>query len=94
MKITEKEVEHVARLAKLELSPAEAAAMTGQLDRILAYVVKLDELDTAAVLPTFHALSIHNAFRADEVRASLDRETALANGPSQNGEAFVVPRII
>ncbi|MBU0944794.1 MAG: Asp-tRNA(Asn)/Glu-tRNA(Gln) amidotransferase subunit GatC [Proteobacteria bacterium] len=94
MKITRQEVEHVARLAKLNLSETELVKMTGQLDTILAYVAKLDELDTEGVVPTTHAFSITNAFREDEVMPSLPREEALANGPKKNGEAFVVPRII
>ncbi len=94
MKITRKEVEHVANLARLNLSEEELATMTGQLDTILSYVAKLDELDTDGVEPTTHAFSITNAFREDEVTASLPREEALANGPKENGEAFIVPRII
>lgn len=94
MKITTEEVAYVAKLARLELSPAEVEKTTEQLDSILSYVEKLGELDTEGVPPTTHALSIHNAFRADEVKPSLPQEEALANGPSQNGQAFVVPRVI
>ncbi|MEN8199012.1 MAG: Asp-tRNA(Asn)/Glu-tRNA(Gln) amidotransferase subunit GatC [Thermodesulfobacteriota bacterium] len=94
MAITRKEVEHVAGLAKLNLSEEELARMTGQLDTILSYVAKLDELDTSGVAPTTHAFSIQNAFRDDEVQESLVRKEALANAPLENGEAFVVPKII
>jgi len=94
MKITAEQVQYVANLARLDLTPEELGAMTGQLDRILSYVETLSELDTDGVTPTTHALSVTNAFRADEVRESLSREAALANGPAQNGEAFVVPRVI
>jgi len=94
MKITPEEVRHVARLARLSLSEAEVEKTTLQLDGILSYVEKLGELDTTGVVPTTHALAIHNAFRADEVRESLSQQEALANGPVQNGEAFVVPRVI
>ncbi len=94
MKITKQEVEHVASLAKLNLSEEELERMTGQLDTILSYVAKLDELDTDGVAPTTHAFSINNAFREDVVQDSLPREEALANAPLHNGEAFVVPRII
>ena len=94
MKITRQEVEHVAGLARLELSEQETETMTRQLDTILSYVAKLDELDTAGVAVTTHTQDVSNAFRDDEVRDSLPREKALANGPEQNGEAFVVPRII
>ena len=94
MKITKEEVENVARLARLELAGEEVDKMTNQLDTILSYVAKLDELDTTNVAVTTHTQSVTNAFRDDEVRESLPREKALANGPQQNGEAFVVPKII
>ena len=94
MNITRKEVEHVANLARLNLSEEELARMTGQLDTILSYVAKLDELDTREVAPTTHAFSIQNAFREDEVQESLPREEALANAPREDGKAFIVPKII
>lgn len=94
MKISEEQIQYVAKLARLDLAPQELAAMTGQLDRILSYVETLNELDTDGVAPTTHALAVTNAFREDEVKPSLDREKSLANAPLQNGEAFVVPRVI
>ena len=94
MKITREELIHVANLANLELAPEEVDPMRDQLDKILSYVDKLNELDTKNVAPTSHAISIQNAFREDEVRASLDQKDALSNGPQQNGEAFVVPSVI
>ncbi|MBW2328079.1 MAG: Asp-tRNA(Asn)/Glu-tRNA(Gln) amidotransferase subunit GatC [Deltaproteobacteria bacterium] len=94
MKITREEVENVASLARLELAGEEVERMTRQLDTILSYVAKLDELDTTGVAVTTHTQSVTNAFRDDEVRESLPREKALANAPKQNGEAFVVPKII
>ncbi len=94
MKISLEEVQYVAALARLQLDPAEAAEMAGQLDRILSYVDMLNELDTSAVAPTTHAIAIVNAFREDEPAPSLPREVALANAPEQNGAAFVVPKVI
>jgi len=94
MKITREEVENVARLARLELAGEEVERMTRQLDIILSYVAKLDELDTTGVAVTTHTQSVTNAFRDDEVRESLPREKVLANAPEHNGEAFVVPKII
>jgi len=94
MKITIDEVKYVAALARLELKQAEAEAMAGQLDQILSYVDKLNEVDTSKTEPTTHAISITNAFREDELRDSLGQEKALANGPRQNGESFVVPKVI
>ena len=94
MKISRQEVEHVAHLARLHLNDEELGQMTAQLDTILSYVAKLDELDTSGVKPTTHAFSITNAFREDRVQDSLKQEEALSNGPRQNGEAFVVPKVI
>lgn len=94
MKITRKEVENVARLSRLDLAEQEIDQMTRQLDTILSYVAKLDELDTSGVPVTTHTQDVTNAFREDAVQESLPREKALANGPKQNGEAFIVPKII
>lgn len=94
MKISPDEVRHVARLARLQLDEEEVGPLTEQLDRILSYVAKLNELDTTGIEATTHALSLDNAFREDAVTASLPRQEALANAPSDNGESFVVPRVI
>ena len=94
MHISADEVRYVAALARLELDESEVEAMTGQLDRILGYVAKLNELDTAGVPPASHAMAVHNAFREDAVSPSLPREEALANGPQHDAECFVVPRVL
>ncbi|HVO83268.1 MAG TPA: Asp-tRNA(Asn)/Glu-tRNA(Gln) amidotransferase subunit GatC [Syntrophobacteria bacterium] len=94
MKITLEEVEHVARLARLEVSPGEKEELTRQMNRILQYVEKLNELDTTGVSPTSHAIDLENAFREDAVEASLPRDASLENAPESNGTEFVVPRII
>lgn len=94
MKITREEVEHVAVLARLDLNAEEAERITAQLDNILTYVAKLDELDTEGVPLTTHSQNVANAFREDEVHESLDRNQALANGPLENGESFIVPRVL
>ena len=94
MKITREEVEHIAQLARLELHAGEVDKVTDQLDTILRYAAKLDELDTTGVAVTTHTQGVCNAFRDDEVKDSIKRADALENGPRQNGDAFVVPRII
>jgi aspartyl-tRNA(Asn)/glutamyl-tRNA(Gln) amidotransferase subunit C len=94
MKISREEVEHVAHLARLKLSPHELEKTTEQLDTILSYMAKLDELDTENIKPMTHAFSITNAFRSDDVRDSLSRKEALVNSPKHNDESFIVPRII
>ena len=94
MKITMKEVEHVARLARLELTNEEKERMRAQLDSILSYIDKLNELDTSAVEPTSHVLPMMNVFRDDEVRPSLSQEETLANAPDRQDLFFRVPRIL
>jgi aspartyl-tRNA(Asn)/glutamyl-tRNA(Gln) amidotransferase subunit C len=94
MKISRAEVEHVAHLARLHLSDGELAIMTEQLDFILGYVEKLQELDTEGLPLTTHAISVCNAFREDRVLPSLPQNVALSCSPRHNEEMFQVPRII
>lgn len=93
-KINRREAEHVARLARLSLESDELEALTGQLDAILGYVDKLNELDTAGIEPTAHAVPMTNALRNDDVRPSLPREQALQNAPRAAEGCFRVPRVI
>jgi aspartyl-tRNA(Asn)/glutamyl-tRNA(Gln) amidotransferase subunit C len=93
-KITRQEVRHVAKLARLELSESEEERMTGQMNGILEYMDKLNELDTKDIAPTTHAIQLQNVFRPDSVHASLDRKDSLANAPGTDGVNFVVPRVI
>jgi len=94
MKITKDEVEKVALLARLELTGEEAEMFTGQMDAILAYVDKLNELNTDGIVPTAHAVPMENAFRADEVRDSIGIDNALANAPKRAESFFRVPKVI
>lgn len=94
MKITRKEVGHVAKLARLALPEDELDALTGQMDAILGYVEKLNELDTSGIIPTAHAVPMENAFRADEVRPSIGLEKALQNAPAPVDGCFRVPKVI
>lgn len=93
-KISREEVRRVAKLARLELSGPEEERMTGQMNQILGYMDKLNELDTAGVSPMTHAIQIENVFRTDNVRPSIDRRDALANSPETDGCNFVVPKVI
>ena len=93
-KITIAEVEHVARLARLELRPEDKARMRAELDGILAYIDKLRALDVEGVEPTSHAVPLTNVMRDDEPRPSLPRDEMLANAPDRHGDFFRVPKII
>jgi len=94
MKITRKEVEHVAKLARLALREEEVEQLTRQLSDILTYVEKLNELDTKDVEPTSHVLPVRNVLREDEVSGSIDRGKALVNAPDRTEEFFRVPKVI
>ena len=97
MKITRKDVEHVAALAHLELAPEEMERMAQQLDSILGYIEKLNELDTDKVEPMAQVLSespADVALREDENRAGLPREEALRAAPEKDGTFFKVPKVI
>jgi len=88
------DVEHVAMLARLELSDEEKQAMTSQLRDILHYVEKLNELDTESVEPTAHILPIRNVMRPDECRPSLAPEAVFQNAPKRTGTLFQVPLVV
>ena len=92
--IDKRDVEHVARLARLALTDAELETMREQLNGILAYIEKLDELDTRDVAPMSHAVPMVNVMRDDDAGPCLPRDEALANAPDRAGEFFRVPRII
>jgi aspartyl-tRNA(Asn)/glutamyl-tRNA(Gln) amidotransferase subunit C len=92
--IERKDVEHVARLARLALTDAEVETMREQLNGILAYIEKLNALPTEDVEPTSHAVPMVNVMRDDAPGPCLPRDEALANAPDRAGEFFRVPRII
>ena len=94
MKVEIGEVEHVAHLARLKLSEDEKELFTGQLNAILEYMEKLNELDTGAIEPTFHVVSHQNVMREDEVKESQPQEAALDNAPDKAQGCFRVPKII
>ena len=94
MKITPEIVQHVARLARLDLDEEEARKMQKQMGDILGYIGLLEELDLADVPPTSHVMKMANVMREDVVKPSLPVEKGLANAPEKEGTAFKVPRII
>ena len=94
MKISSREVEYVANLARLEVTDREKEKFTAQLNDILLYIDKLNELDTKGVEPMSHAIAITNAFREDKILDSIGTEISLANVPDARGEFFRVPKVI
>jgi len=94
MKITREEVQRVALLARLRLTPEEESQLTEQLDHILGYMEKLDELDTSNVEPFSHAVDAVNAVREDIVTNRPNADALLANAPDRDATYFKVPKII
>ena len=93
MTISREDVEYVAALARLELTEQETLEYTEQLNSILGYATMLERLDTNDVVPTAHAVPLHNVMREDQVRASINHEKALKNAPDGDEGFFRVPRI-
>ncbi|TAL27400.1 MAG: Asp-tRNA(Asn)/Glu-tRNA(Gln) amidotransferase subunit GatC [Nitrospirae bacterium] len=87
-------VEHIAKLARLSISEEEKELFGPQLNGILSYVEKLNELDTKDVEPTSHVLSLSNVMRDDISAPSIAGEDALMNAPDHTDKFYRVPRII
>jgi aspartyl-tRNA(Asn)/glutamyl-tRNA(Gln) amidotransferase subunit C len=96
MKLTKKDVEYVANLARLELSSEESKNFAAQLESILEYMDKLSRLDTSSVKPTTHTLNIKNGYRKDEVVNCPEdvREKILNNAPKKEENFFKVKKVI
>jgi len=91
--ITKKEVEHVAKLARLELSEEEKAKFTVQFSNILDYFNQLSEVNTENVEPMTQAIPMVNVMREDKVQLPYTRDEILANAPLEEDGFFKVPRI-
>jgi len=94
MKITKDEVLYVAHLARLALDEESIEKFAGQIDQILGYIEKLNQIDTQGIKPTSHAISLTNAFRDDEEKQHIERDLALANAPEKEDGSFVVPKVV
>ena len=94
MRITEETVRELLELARLSVEPEEVTRMCRDLASILAYVEKLDEVDTSTVPATAHVLDIAAPLREDRVGNLLDQREALRNAPEHDEAAMIVPRVI
>jgi aspartyl-tRNA(Asn)/glutamyl-tRNA(Gln) amidotransferase subunit C len=92
--LSRSDVEHVAYLARLGMSPGELERLQGQLNHILEQYMKLAELDTDAIPPTAQTIELENILREDVVTPSLPAEAILANAPQRSGDFVVVPPIL
>jgi aspartyl-tRNA(Asn)/glutamyl-tRNA(Gln) amidotransferase subunit C len=93
-KITSSQVRHVAKLARLALDEQHIHKYTGQLESILEYIAKIDQINLSAIEPMAHTLPLSNVFRDDVAAPSLPPEDVLKNAPDTNGPFFKVPKII
>jgi aspartyl-tRNA(Asn)/glutamyl-tRNA(Gln) amidotransferase subunit C len=94
MSIGREEIRRLADLARLALTPAEETEVGEHLITILAYVAKLNELNTDGVEPMTHAVEVPAPLREDRVTNAADTEALLQNAPAREGDFFKVPKII
>jgi len=94
MKLSRKEVLHIALLARLGLNESEADRLSEQLSNILENFEVLQQLDTSNVPPTAQSIALQNVVRDDEVAPSLPQQQVLSNAPRQDGEYFKVKAVL
>lgn len=92
--ISRDDVAHLAKLARIEMTPAELDHMATELQSILGAVARVQEVATGDIAPTSHPLAMANVFREDVVKPSLSNEQALSGAPAKADERFKVPQIL
>jgi aspartyl-tRNA(Asn)/glutamyl-tRNA(Gln) amidotransferase subunit C len=93
-KPAELDIDHVAKLARIALTPEEKAAFSAQLGDVLAYIALLREADVSGVEPTAHAFPVENVWAEDVAQPGLPVEAALRNAPAQRDRMFAVPKVV
>ena len=88
------DLQHVVKLARIELSAEEEERISPQLSEIIQYVEKLNELDVDEIEPTAHVVQLTNVLREDQPRPSLSQDDAMRNAPKSANGLFVVPKIV
>ena len=94
MQITPDLIQYLETLARITLTEDEEKKIGGELQDILTYIDKLNELDTEGVEAMSHCFPLNNVFRADEVKASMSPDEIVANAPESQDGAFVVPKTV
>ena len=94
MKITEKDVEYVAKLSRLHITDEQKEKLTVDMAAIIGFADKLSQIDTGASEPQAHAIVVENVFRSDEIKPSYKRDEILKNAPDKQAGCFAVPRIV
>ena len=92
--VTTKDIEYIAKLAKLNLSAEEKERLVLQMGDIVEFANQVSSLDTEGIDPANHILKIQNVFREDEVKESYSRDDILKNAPAKEAGCIVVPNII
>lgn len=94
MEVTDQMIDKLAMLSRLEFNVDEKAGIKNDLQRMIGFVEKLNELDLDKVEPLLFVSTETNVFREDEVKGSISREQALKNAPAHDGKFFKVPKVI
>jgi aspartyl-tRNA(Asn)/glutamyl-tRNA(Gln) amidotransferase subunit C len=94
MEVNDALVQNLAKLARLQFNEQEKEIIKGDLQRMIHFVDKLNEVDTTGVEPLLHMTDAINVLREDEVKGSITREEALKNAPDSDGTFFKVPKVI
>jgi aspartyl-tRNA(Asn)/glutamyl-tRNA(Gln) amidotransferase subunit C len=94
MGVSREEVKKIAYLARLKFTPEEEEKLTKEMNEILNYMDKLNELDTSQVEPLHHVIEMGTVFREDVIRPSLSQEDALKNAPKRFDTYFIVPKVL
>lgn len=87
-------IDHVAKLARLALTPEEKATFAGQLGSVLHHIEQLGKVDVTGIEPTAHAFAVHNVWSEDVARPGLPVDQALRNAPAQRENMVVVPKVV
>jgi aspartyl-tRNA(Asn)/glutamyl-tRNA(Gln) amidotransferase subunit C len=94
MELNKEMVAKLAKLAQLEFNPEETESIRIDLQQMIGFVEKLNEIDTEGILPLTHISKTENSLREDVVQGSVDTETALSNAPERLEQFFTVPKVI
>jgi len=94
MEIKREEIEHIANLSMLNLSEEEINGYTKDMEQIVEFANKVNEIDTESIEESAFATDTVNVFRKDEAKKSFERELLLRNAPSSNGEAYTIPNVM
>ena len=94
MSISNKKIDDIAHLARLEFNAKEKEAIKDDLDRILSFCDKLNEIDTTGIDPLIYLSQERNVLRDDVVKKGLDKKVSLKNAPCSDSDYFKVPKVI